>query len=419
LVDVMPPEFCRDVVLATFDDDALAWLASLVTAYGTSRFGFDWGKQLIEYLEAKSASPAQVASLLKAWNDTQILFDYVDSKDVEIQSHYWSLRDIFIRSEITSLVDHGVSKLSVHGRNAELVQFLGGRLNETNSSVLIEVLDRALQEILDDPQKIRHVDSYWLNEIFDALRKRADADRTVLMGLEYRWLPAFHAYAERQELLLHDHMGSNPEFFMEVLCDLYKADWEVNEKSDEGDSIQEITTEGEDDEKLIDPQKHAKAEIAFKILESWQKLPWLSEDGSVDYSVMLSWAQAVLVLAKKHGRYEVAAGEIGKLLAYAPDDVIDGIWPVRQVRDLIEELSNPELESRIITELFNKRGVHWAPMDGGGSQERELAMTSNKAADALQVEWPRTAEMLRKNAKQWLHHAEWEDRRAAERRITL
>jgi hypothetical protein len=107
------------------------------------------------------------------------------------------------------------------------------------------------------------------------------------------------------------------------------------------------------------------------------------------------------------------------LLAYAPIDSDDGAWPAKAVRDAIEELANAELESSLVIELFNKRGVHSRPIDGGGEQERTFAESSSQAADRLQHKWPRTADMLRENAKQWLWHAEREDRRAAERRIQL
>lgn len=416
IVNATSRDFCKELVLATYDgEECLAWLASLVTSFGVSKFGLGWGTELIALVEARGGSPANVAALLKTWNDNQELFDFVASKNFDIQNQYWKLRDVYIRTDDVWLVNTGVARLSENGRNAQLIEFLGGRLDKTDTDLLVQVLERALQEVLKNPQEIRHVDSYWLGEIFKALRERSDVDRLTLISLEYRWLPAFYSYDDQQELALHVNLAESPDFFVDVLSDLYKADWEIDNPS-EDDEADDATSEAD---YSVEAQKRAKADIAYKLLDSWQRLPWLAGDGSLDYTAMLAWAQAALKIAKKNGRHDVAAMEIGKLLAYAPVDMTDGIWPAREVRDLIEILANDELESGLITELFNKRGVHIRPTGGSSAQERELAATSSNAADALQTEWPRTATMLRMNAKQWTHQADWEDRRASESRIIL
>ncbi len=425
LISATSPAFCQEVVMATYDgDDSLAWLASLLTAYGMSMFGLDWGKETIGLAEADGATPAQLAKLLKAWDDTHASFDYVASLGAEIQDEYWKRRDVYVRTNDAQLLDTGIAKLSEYGRNIELIEFVGGRLEDTGTDLLVRILTNALREALASPGDIARLDRYWLGEILKALRERPDVDRTALMGLEYNWLPAFHSYGDEQELALHAHLGESPEFFVEVLSDLYKADWEVRSTPDEngneaGGSAEHSGTESSDDDGAADLQKRAKADIAYKVLDSWQRLPWLEVGGSIDYAAMHSWTQSALALAGEKGRRDVAAMEIGRLLAYAPADKLDEVWPAREVRELIETLGDDELESGLVTELFNKRGVHMRPFEGGGAPERALAQTANSAADALQAEWPRTAMMMRDNAKQWAEHAEAEDRRASERRISL
>jgi len=72
-----------------------------------------------------------------------------------------------------------------------------------------------------------------------------------------------------------------------------------------------------------------------------------------------------------------------------------------------------------VIELFNKRGVHARPFEGGGAPERALEQAATSVADVLQAEWPRTALMMRESARQWAELAQAEDRRASERRISL
>ncbi|MEA9728838.1 hypothetical protein [Xanthomonas campestris] len=425
LVNATSPKFCQEVVMATYDgDDALAWLASLLTAYGSSTFGLDWGKNTIGLAQAGGATPTQIAQLLKVWDDTQALFDYVASMEPEIQEEYWRRRDVYVRTSDAQVLDAGIAKLSEYDRNIELIEFLGSRLKKTGTDLLVQVLTSALRQALANPGDIARLDRYWLGEIFKALRERPGVDQTALMGLEYNWLPAFHSYGDEQELALHAHLGASPEFFVEVLSDLYKADWEVRGTSDDdsteagSDAVHSATQTSEDDD-AADLQKRAKADIAYKVLDSWRRLPWRAENGSINYAAMHAWAGSALALAVEKGRHEVAAREIGKLLAYAPADKLDEVWPAREVRELIETLELDELESGLMVELFNKRGVHARPFEGGGGPERALAQAATDAADALQSEWPRTAIMLRNSARQWAEHAGSEDRRASERRISL
>lgn len=425
LVSATSPAFCQEVVLAAYNgDESVAWLASLVTAYGVSTFGLAWGKETIGIAQADGATPAQLAQLLQAWGDTHALFDYVASIGPEIKDEYWKRRDVFVRTRDTQLLDTGITNLSKYGRNIELIEFVGGRLKDTGTDLLIQILTSALREALASPGAIARLNSYWLGEIFKALRERPDVDRTVLMGLEYNWLPALHSYGDEQELALHTHLGESPEFFVEVLSDLYKADGEVRGAPDDdgveaGGSTEHSGIETADDDSAADLQKRAKADIAYKVLDSWRRLPWLGEDDSIDYIAMHNWAQSALALAGEKRRRDVAAMEIGKLLAYAPADKLDDVWPAREVRELIETLEDDELEAGLVIELFNKRGVHARPFDGGGASERALAQAAASAADKLQVEWPRTATMMRESARQWAEHAEDEDRRASERRIRL
>ncbi|WP_223619027.1 hypothetical protein [Lysobacter sp. ESA13C] len=425
IVSATSPTFCQEVVLATYGgDESVAWLASLVTAYGASTFGLSWGKETIGLAQDDGATPAQLAQLLQAWDDTQALFDYVASIRSEIKGEYWKRRDVFVRTSDTQLLDTVIANLSTYGRNIELIAFVGGRLKDTSTHLLVQILTSALREALTNPGEIARLDTYWLREIFKALRERPDVDRTVLMGLEYNWLPALHSYGDEQEFALHAHLGESPEFFVEVLSDLYKADWEVRGAPDDdggqaGASTEHSSIETANDDSAADLQKRAKADIAYKVLDSWRRLPWLGEDDSIDYAAMHTWTQSALTLAGDKGRRDVAAMEIGKLLAYAPADKFDEVWPASEVRELIETLQDDELEAGLVIELFNKRGVHSRPFEGGGAPEHALAQAAACAADKLQVEWPRTATMMRESARQWAELAESEDRRASERRIRL
>lgn len=402
----------REFVLNAFDKgEPIARVSELVAAHGASKFGADWGAQTIHELEAAGASPEQIAATLSFWDDTPNLLALISAKSAAVQDAYWRARDSFVRSGDDALVAEAVAKMIDHGRSVDLISFVGSSLGKNDTATLMQIVAQAFDEVVAEPERIKRVDTYWLREIFAGLRKRSDADRDTLMSLEYRWFPALHSYGEPQTFALHEYMGEKPEFFVEVLSDLYRA--QADDEAPGEDEAQEEASEAEAD------QAKGKAEIAFKLLESWQSLPWIKSDGSLDGQAMTEWVKEAWRLAEAAGRLRVAEREVGKLLAYSPNDPDDGLWPRREVRELIEEVANPEMEDAIVMELFNKRGVHTRPFEGGGDPERTLAQNATELAQKLQDTWPRTAEVLRESARDWLHHAKREDQRAAEKRISL
>lgn len=405
------PNQWRLIALGSFDkSSAVAWLGACVLANGVSKQGISWGTETLKLAKLHGASAAQLASLIVPWDDTRELFDFLAQSPEDLQDEYWSRRDVYVRTPDDDLVKDFVSELMRHGRSAALIEFVGSHRKKAETSLLLDLVTRALEDIVTTPESVRHISGYWLREVFDELRNREDADRDRLLQLEYGWLPLLHRYGQTKELALHQYMAQSPSFFVEVLSDLYRSEEESETATEDAQS--------DKSEKELE-QARAKASSAYKLLESWQSLPWKDSKGAPDGEAILSWVNAVLDLARQVGRGKMAASEIGKLLAYAPNDTDDGLWPHRQLRYVIDELENDCVESGIILELFNKRGAHWRPADGSGSPERELAAASEAAAKLLTSEWPRTAGLLRANAMQWIRHAEWYDQRAAEQRISL
>jgi len=409
IVRTLGAERAADFVLGAFSEsEPLTWVARQVMGYGSHRFGMAWGAHTLERVKMAGATDDEVASLLTMWDDTAEFFEFVNSLSPTVRGRYWATRDVFVRSDDKALVEAAVQKMLGSCRAIDLIPFVGGRLINHKTPQLMEIVGQAFDEVMEHPQKLQHLDTYWLREIFSGLRERGDVDRDSLMALEYRWLPALHSYGDRQEFALHDFLAEEPEFFVQVLSDVYRAE---NEEPPAEPSNEE--------EQAQATQRRNKAQVAHTLLESWQTLPGLDADGVLDAELLLKWIERVLALSEEVGRRVVAELEIGKVLAYAPDDEEDGQWPSKAVRKVIEALASPDVERGVVNELFNKRGVHSRPLEGGGDPERVLASHAKAASDALQANWPRTAQMLARNAEQWLYHAVLEDQRAAEDQIDL
>ena len=134
-----------------------------------------------------------------------------------------------------------------------------------------------------------------------------------------------------------------------------------------------------------------------------------------EQETLLAWINAVRALGIAHDRKDVTEIVVGNVLAHAPADDLDEVWPHRFVRDLLEK-SPGKIPRGIMTERVNMRGVTVRGMLDGGSQERDLAAGLRRDAEAVQ-QWPNTAAMLRAVADRWDTYAEQEDVDARKRRM--
>jgi hypothetical protein len=181
-------------------------------------------------------------------------------------------------------------------------------------------------------------------------------------------------HGEREPRALHSMLAMHPEFFVEVLSAIYRA---------------------EDEDVLGTTEVDARrAELAWRLLADWRTAPGVGPHGAVDPEALVSWVRRARDLAAEAKRSGPGDSKIGAILRHVPAGT-DGVWPHEVVRALLEELQSDELENGMAIEVVNSRGVTTRGPLAGGEQEREIAAGYQAAAEALSPAWPRAAEMLR------------------------
>jgi hypothetical protein len=140
-------------------------------------------------------------------------------------------------------------------------------------------------------------------------------------------------------------------------------------------------------------------------------MPGVQADGSVDAEALRSWVMRARELADECGRGGIADAYIGYSLAFSPIDP-DGHWPHQAVRDLLEELANPDIEDSWQTQIFNNRGVTVRTLTAGGEQERLLMEKYYSAVEHMRDRWSRTAAVLQEMANMYRHQATEHDQKA-------
>lgn len=378
-------------------DDVLLHSLSVTTApdvqlaeqYFFQRFrdeGWPWLTDLIG--RNPEASPLEQARLLLAARDLPRAWEVAEEQGAEIAENYWKHFVPYGLGGDFAEVELVAEKLMSVGRNAMAVDFLHMYMSQpgVDEEPLAHLIANGLDGLLrsaDDPE-LAALSNYDFETSFELLERHREAvgvDR--LARLEWGLLPALGHDPDAPSL--HQGMAENPEFFVEVVCAVYRP------RTDGSDP-----DEGAD---LSDEQREARARNGYRLLSSWNHVPGLTE-GSIDSTRLDAWLEEAQRLLEQRGRLEVGLVQFGHVLTAAPPDP-DGSWPPRVVRDLVQELQSEEVESGLSTEIFNRRGVTSRGLEEGGAQEDALAAKYRADADAFADEWPRISGILRRIASSY------------------
>lgn len=215
----------------------------------------------------------------------------------------------------------------------------------------------------------------------------ADYDRARVARLEWRLMPALR-HQQRPPTTLHRLLAEDPDFFVEVVSMIYRA---------ENEEPMEVT-----------PQDELRAECGHSVLTEWKTIPGHRDRGGVDDADLRRWLDRSLTALEQAGRARVGLEVIGQMLSASPHDP-DGTWPCAPVREVIEDLKSPELERGFRVGVHNGRGVVMKDPSAGGAAERTLAEQYDGFAVAVRAGCHRTARMLRQIADSYRHEASLED----------
>lgn len=225
--------------------------------------------------------------------------------------------------------------------------------------------------------------SYKVAELL-AWLERAEPTPPELPMLEFQYFDFVPNHEPSNAL--YEYLGSNYDYFVQLLLGVFLVG--SNKHFEEIDS--------------------AYKQRCFSVLYQWKRLPGLHDDGTVDGAYLASWVDGARQLLRAEGGERDYDGYIGEVLASSPEGN-DGMWPVEAVRDLIESLKNPKLESGLVRGRLNRRGVAIRGVYEGGAQEIGLAVRYLAHSREMNTRWPRTAALLRVLAEDYESEADREN----------
>lgn len=355
--------------------------------------GFEWIKSLFQDLRGAGMDSRALSNILIPLNQNQDVWSFVSSQDEEVQKEYWeNICPIFYAGRHTSdEKEYGVKMLLKYKRFFSALKCVWLCVNVIPSDLVMEVLRRVQMENASEAP-FRH--GCEEKRIFEELDKRTDVERGALLELEWLYLPILSRDERRGAKVLEEELANNPNFFIEVLsCLCQSTDESLLKKEQENLSEEEIRN---------------RATRAFKLLNSWKKVPGTREDNSIDESELRDWVYKARALARTVGRLEIADEEIGKVLARYPED--SPSWPEEKIFRIIEEINSEKLEKGYFRELRRKRSFSVRGVFDGGSIERANAAYFEKLENDFRGKYPNVSKVFRRLKKYYL----WDGKRMDE-----
>ena len=213
--------------------------------------------------------------------------------------------------------------------------------------------------------------SYDVQKFFDAAAKKPLAldQEKHLATIELRLYRIIDTYQIDRVSFVERHMGNSPEFFMDMVCYIYKTD----------DGKQELPKSENDQETA-----QAKARIIFEILFRLNLLsknyPWIQDNKKLNEPLLEKWVRDVRTLAEKYNRSRVTARTIGTGLSH----VLAGrkeVLPEPAICDILEDMQSDTVSSSFYIGRYNSRGMlRRNGVDEMGYTSSQLAEEYEKAS---------------------------------------
>lgn len=378
-------------------DDRLANFARVFVATRRESNGQAWFEQQLERAQAEGWPSVKVVDLLLSLPQSMETWHRIRGLGAEIEENYWMKVPLWRLENSIEQLEYAVKHLLKAGRARralDLVRF--AKKPSLPFNLLAEILEQLIvkQSERDHEQRLS---GYEVEPVFRAIDIAVDIDENRVVRLEWNYLSVLER-SKRGPRLLHRALENEPAFFAEVVQWIFRP------------------RHGELEDVNLDAQTlKNRASLAYRLLDCWRGLPGASQ--STDEASLWLWVQRARAELVASDRQKIGDQKIGQVLARSPIDS-DEVWPAVNVRKVIEELRNRDIEIGIVIGVMNGRGVTSREWGAGGEQERDLESRYREWASTISTAWPRTSRLLNQiadsyasDARRWDQSADRDDLR--------
>jgi len=289
-----------------------------------------------------------------------------------------------------------VAYLAKYGRFATAINSIHD-VGRVSPPLLTEVMQGYMSKRnTDDGVKI-HSGSYIFGKIMERLIE-SETDRQVLAGLQWQYFQALvQENNPKLVTVLYDELNNNPDQFAQLVYFKWKPD--------EGDFEEDFGTAGSD-------SVMGRGQNANEVLEKWQRLPGMEEDGSCDFEVLKNYFTQALVCCEEKNRRKRGMYELGERLGRGKFATPE--WPHPQVCEIIDFYDDEELSRGFYFGYSNRGGIRVT----SGGYDKLLAAKKiaylRQTAERLSLDFPVTAKVVHQLAESKVSWDAYEAKRAAQ-----
>lgn len=336
----------------------------------------------------------KLASFLLGLPFDQDTFDILKEVKIEVNKKYWKeVRIYYLKDDEIEKINWVIEKLLGVGRPLAAIIASGQILFGSQCKVSLDcnLLGEILKKIAVDPTDDEQIPisqvRFNILKAIEYIQEQEQLPREEIVQIEWMYLKIFR-FESVKPRFLEEEIINNPAFFAQLVSWVFKPE------------------EGEED--THEESIKLRTENAWELLNNISILPGQNENSSIDGEKLREWVYGAREKLKHLGIMKFGDDQIGKILSNSPLGT-DEIWPHEAIRDLVEELQNPELEEAIEVGRFNSRGATFRSPFDGGKQERELAEKYQEQVEQIMLQWPRTSEILRRLGRSYERDANRED----------
>ncbi|WP_367388131.1 hypothetical protein [Lewinella sp. LCG006] len=356
--------------------------------------GEDWIIQYFEQFDKKQLGDTALARFFIPLNQSKKLWEFIDGLSEGIKNAYWVHMYPRFHNLSQDEITYGLKELLNHSRFISAIDFASHSKKEIPSDLIVEILEKAATV---ESKETSRLHGYEVNQLFDEIDKRTDVERGKLIRLEWLYLSILASYRNsRDPKVLHEELAQNPHFFLEVLK------WVYMPKSKE--RLEEERKE------LSDEVIRNRAMQAYKLLDSWKRIPGVNKQGEIDKNYLEKWVQEVRRMAEEADRLEVVDAQIGQVLAQYPETGSD--WPPDEICQIIEMVNTESIKRNFSSATHNKRSFSSRGPFDGGNIERGHAEYFGKLAKLHRRRYPNIARIFDGLVDGYLHEAKRMDEEA-------
>ena len=245
---------------------------------------------------------------------------------------------------------------------------------------------KALMAAISSQEPSPVIDPHSIIEIIKALQDDPDTDPDTLFQIEWAYLNLLNGYYHRDASpkSLENRLSSDPEFFCEVICLVYRSKKETEPA------------------KEFSEQEKAIAENAYELLDKWEIPPGTQSNGQFSPKQFTEWLKETKIACAKSGHLEVALIQIGKVLIHAPSDP-EGLWIHQTVASALNAKDAKKMRNGFWIGIYNSQGRSFGPT---GEPERERAQKYKQQAKEVEnAGYHRFADALKKLAEEYEREA--------------